>query len=129
MEEMIEEDLGELKPHDGEDQKQKTLNKIVDLMGDINPVLLSFPKYERHEMVADIKKCMRTAIERSIEANKKYYKKTTLQELDVEVEKLRKYIRIAHRLKYISDRQYKYWSGRADEIGKLVGGWINSVKR
>lgn len=129
MEEMIEEDLGELKPTDDIDQKQKTLNKIIDLMVDINPVLLSFPKYERHEMVADIKKCMNTAMERSIEANKKYYKKTTLQELDVEVEKIRKYIRIAYRLKYISYKQYKYWSGRADEVGKMLGGWINSVKR
>lgn len=111
------------------EQKQKTLNKIEDLIADINPVLLSFPKCERHEMVAEIKHCMHIAMERSIEANRKYYKKTTLQELDVEIEKLRKYIRIAYRLKYLSKRQYEYWSDRINEIGKLVGGWINSVKR
>lgn len=126
---MNEIDLGEMVPNEGIDQKQKALNKIMDLRVDINPVLLSFPKYERHEMVAEIKHCIHTAMERSIEANKKYYKKTTLQELDVEVEKIRKYIRVAYRLKYISKRQYEYWSGRVDEIGKLVGAWINSVKR
>ncbi len=126
---MNEIDMGELKPSGGIDQKQKTLNKIMDFRVDFNPVLLNFPKCERHEMVAEIKHCISIAMERSIEANKKYFKKNTLQELDVEVEKLRKYIHVAYRLKYISFRQYKYWSGRVDEIGKLVGAWINSVKQ
>lgn len=40
-------------------------------------------------------------LERIIEANKKYYKKTTLQELDVEVEKLKAYVRLSYNLGFL----------------------------
>lgn len=68
-------------------------------------------------------------MERTIEANKKYYKKTTLQELDVEIDKLRKYVRLSYRLKYIDFKKYKQWSEKVNEIGRMLGGWMASVKK
>ena len=49
--------------------------------------LAQFPKSEKFALVVDIKRCMDLILERIIEGNKKYYKKTTLQELDVEINK------------------------------------------
>ena len=111
------------------DQKQKALLKIVAMMEYAEPILLTFPKYVRFTRVADITKCMDKMMERTIEANKKYYKKTTLQELDVEIEKLRKYVYLAFRLKYINAKKYEMWSRKVDEIGRLVGAWIQKVKQ
>ena len=68
-------------------------------------------------------------MERIIEANKKYYKKTTLQELDVEVEKLKAYIRLSYKLGFLPPKKYELWSGLVVEIGRMVGGWIKSTAK
>lgn len=111
------------------DDKQTCLNKIQDMMLYAEPVLLSYPKYVRFTRVADITRCMDQMMERTIEANKKYYKKTTLQELDVEIEKLRKYVYLSWKLKYITYKKYQFWTEKINEIGRIVGGWMNSIKR
>ena len=60
---------------------------------------------------------------------KKYYKKTTLQELDVEVEKLKAYVRLSYNLGFYLRKKYEQWSGLVVEIGRMVGGWIKSVSK
>lgn len=67
-------------------------------------------------------------LERTIEAQKKYYKKTTLQDLDVEVAKLRAYLRLSHELGFLPMKKYEVWSGMAVEIGKMLGGWLKTIK-
>ena len=64
----------------------------------------------------------------TIAANKKYTKRTTLQELDVEIAALKVYLRIAYDLKYLPPKKYEVWSGMMVEIGKMVGGWIRSQR-
>ena len=92
-------------------EELKILQKTFDMMNYAYPALAQYPKGEKFALVVDIKRCMDVMLERIIEANKKYYKKTTLQELDVEVEK------------------YEQWSGLVVEIGRMVGGWIKSVNK
>jgi hypothetical protein len=72
---------------------------------------------------------MDTMMERAIEANKKFYKKTTLQDMDVAVDKLRHYIRLSYRLKFIDYKKYKRWTAQVNEIGKMLGKWIMSTKK
>jgi hypothetical protein len=67
-------------------------------------------------------------LERTIEAQKKYYKKTTLQELDVEIAKMKAYLRLSHQLRFLPDKKYEIWSGMVVEIGKMLGGWLKTVK-
>ncbi len=93
------------------------------------PALAQYPKGEKFALVADIKRCMDVMLERIIEANKKYYKKTTLQELDVEVEKLKAYVRLSYNLGFLPPKKYEQWSGLVVEIGRMVGGWIKSVSK
>ena len=52
-----------------------------------------------------------------------------LQELDVEIDKLRKYVRLSYRLKYIDFKKYKQWSEKVNEIGRMLGGWMASTKK
>ena len=110
-------------------EELKILQKTFDMMKYAYPALLQYPKSERFALCTDIKRCMDTILERIIEANKKYFKKTTLQELDVEIEKLRTYIRLSYTLGFLPVRKYDLWSGMVDEIGRMCGGWIKSVPK
>ena len=119
----------QIEDRDGDRDPLLILGKIEDMMLYAYPVLNAYPKYERFVLAADIKRWMDQAMERTIEANKKYYKKTTLQELDVEIDKIRKYIRLSYRLKYIDFKKYKQWSEMVNEIGRMLGGWMASIKK
>ena len=105
-----------------------TLQKIEDMMDYAYPVLQQFPKSEKFAMVVDIKRVMDTMLEKAVEAQKKYFKKTTLQELDIANAKLQRYLRVAFRLKFIPMHKYQVWSEKSVEIGKMLGSWLNTVK-
>ncbi len=105
----------------------KILQKVFDMIKYGYGALAQFPKSEKFALAADIKHCLDLILERVIEASKKYYKKTTLQELDVEVTKLKAYLRLSQDLGFLPFKKYEIWSGMAVEIGRMVGGWIKSV--
>ena len=105
-----------------------TLQKIEDMMEYAYPVLQQFPKSEKYAMAADMKLVRDVMLEKAVEAQKKYFKKTTLQELDVANTKLQHYLRVAFRLRFISMHKYEVWSKQLVEIGKLLGSWLNTVK-
>jgi four helix bundle protein len=105
----------------------KILQKVFDMIKYGYGALAQFPKSEKFALAADIKHCLDIILERVIEASKKYYKKTTLQELDVEVAKLKAYLRLSQSLGFLPFKKYEIWSGMAIEIGRMVGGWIKSV--
>lgn len=110
-------------------EELKILQKTFDMINYAYPALAQYPKGEKFALVADIKRRMDVMLERIIEANKKYYKKTTLQELDVEVEKLKAYVRLSYNLGFLPPKKYEQWSGLVVEIGRMVGGWIKSVSK
>lgn len=105
----------------------KILQKIFDMMEYGYQALVQYPKSEKFALVTDIKHSMDILLERCIEAQKKYYKKTTLQDMDVEVMKLRAYLRLSHQLGFLPMKKYEIWSGKVVEIGKMLGGWIKTV--
>ena len=89
--------------------------------------LQQYPKSEKFGLVTDIKHSMDILLERCIEAQKKYYKKSTLQDMDVEIMKLRAYLRLSFQLGFLPMKKYEVWSEKVVEIGKMLGGWIKSV--
>ncbi len=104
------------------------LQKAQDMIEYGYIALRQFPKSEKYALAADIKLSMDKVLERIIEAQKKYYKKTTLQELDVELEKLKIYLRLAHKLRFLPAKKYEIWAGKVVELGKMLGGWLKFVK-
>jgi four helix bundle protein len=105
------------------------LTKAYDMTKYGYQALQQFPKSEKYALAADIKKCMHNLIRLLITASKRYYKKTTLQDIDVEIMTLRHYVRLAHDLKFIPPKKYEVWSGLIVEIGKMLGGWLKTVKQ
>lgn len=105
----------------------KLLQKVQDMMVYAYPVLNQFPKAEKFSLANDIRHSMNTLLELTITEEKKYSKKTTLENLDIEKEKLMIYVRVAMKLKYISMHRYEVWESKIVEIGKMIGGLIKSV--
>ena len=102
--------------------------KIYDMILYAYPALEQMPKSQKSSLAQDMKHCMDRIMRLTISANKKYTKRTTLQELDVEVAALKIYLRIAYDLRYLPSKKYEVWSGMMVEIGKMVGGWIRSQR-
>lgn len=87
-----------------------------------------FPKHEKHVLGAEIRISMLQLQRLIITAFKRYHKKTTLTDLDVELAILKRRVRLAKDLKYLDIKRYQHWIEHLVEIGKMVGGWIKSNK-
>ena len=105
----------------------KLLQKVHDLMIYSYPILDTFPKNVRFSFAQRIRDCMNTLLELTIEEQKRYIKKTTIQNMDIENEKLKRYVEIAFELRYIDKHRYAVWSTKLVEIGKMIGGLLKSV--
>lgn len=98
-----------------------------------NERLIQFPKYERDSLVRKMKETMYAIVDLIIEAN---YEADAIERLDIlymvniELDKLRFFMRFSvHRdVRYLSVHQYGVWSAKVDEIGRMLGGWIGSLK-
>ena len=108
-------------------QDFKTLTKVKDMMIYAYPVLAQFPKAEKFSLAQDIRHCMDELMELTITEDKKYTKKTTIENMDIANEKLKQYIEIAMELRYISFHKYEVWMRYLVEIGKMIGGLLKSV--
>lgn len=108
----------------------KILQKTYDMIQYGYICLRQFPKSEKHTLAAEIKQSMYRLLKLIITANKKYYKKTTLQEIDVELEFLRYMIRLSAdtELRFLPFKKYENWLKMLNEIGRMLGGWIKSSK-
>jgi hypothetical protein len=105
------------------------LTKLEELDTYSHKALIEFPKYEKFVLCAEIRQTLTSLIKLTVRAAKRYHKKTTLQDLDIEIEYLRGLVRKSHRLKYINTRKYGIWINHVNEIGKMAGGWINSSRQ
>ena len=108
-------------------QEFKILTKVKDMMLYAYPVLAQFPKAEKFSLAQDIRHCMNELMELTITEDKKYTKKTTIENMDIANEKLKQYIEIAMELRYISFHKYEVWMRYLVEIGKMIGGLLKSV--
>ena len=89
--------------------------------------LRQFPKSERHVLCAEIRRSMWSLLRLVIVCNKRHHKKTTLQELDAELDLMRAQIRLAKQLGWLDFKKYEQWATLNDEIGRMIGGWIKSM--
>jgi hypothetical protein len=109
--------------------------KIADMMKYGKQAVANFPRRER-ETAAEIRKSMLTMYRLAITIEKKYYKKTTLQDLDIELDVLRHFVRLAQDKDYYGPniapplpfKKYKHWSGMLSEIGRIIGGYMKYAK-
>lgn len=88
--------------------------------------LKQFPKHEKHVLGAEIRGSMLALQRLIITAIKRYHKKTTLTDLDIELAVLKRRVRLSKDLRYIDIKKYEIWVSQLVELGKMIGGWIRS---
>lgn len=91
--------------------------------------LRHWPKAERHVLGAEVRRTSWSLLRLIITANKRYFKKTTMQDLDAELDLLRSQVRLAHELGFLPLARYEHWARLNDEIGCLLGGWIAAQRQ
>lgn len=107
----------------------KIRQKTEDMIKYGYTCLRQFPKSEKHTLAAQIRICMIHLLRLIISCNKKFSKRTAMQEIDVELDILRAYVRLSHELGFLPLRKYENWAKMNDEIGRMLGGWIKSLRR
>ena len=98
--------------------------KLEQIMQYSHKKMEQFPKSEKYRLCSEIKECISSALHDTIRLQKKYYKKNTLQDIDIEIEYLRILVRMAYSYRYISMGALGEWMHHVDEAGSILGGLI-----
>lgn len=106
--------------------------QYIELIYYTNLITKKYPKSERHDLVADIKKATYDGLECILYSYKSYdvkHKLHYLNQLDVKLKFLKVLIRVSYKSKYINGRNYGAWSKKIANISNLMGGWMKSCRR
>ena len=109
-------------------QELKIKQKCEDMIVYAYKALRQYPRAEKYGLVSDTKKAMYELLRLIIICNKKYYKKTTMQEVDTQLDIIRSFVRMAFNMQYISFKKYEVWIAKLDEIGRMIGGWVKALR-
>ena len=100
--------------------------KVYDLILYALPIINRFPKSQRFVLGQQIENGLIDLSTMIVQANKTKNKIPKLYEIDVELEKIKLFIRLAKDLKFMPIHKYELHCQRLNEIGRLLGGWIKS---
>lgn len=98
------------------------LQKLVDedLSDYTHNMVLKYPRVERFMLCKRIEDSVAKILLLTIEVKKKYYKKTSFRDMDIEMDYLRRLIRFSYRHEYISLHQFEIWSKTLNEAAIIV---------
>lgn len=116
---------------------QCALQKLEDLLMRVDRVVPRWPALYRYSHGEKLYKLLDDMEALCVAANKKYFKKTTLQDLDIKNAQLQLLIFRLYQTAYtdkngsekhlITSGQHAEWKSLTMEIGKLIGGWMGSL--
>lgn len=99
-------------------------HKTYELILWIYPAVNKFPKKQRFVLGQEVEKTAIKFLKLIIQANYVKEKTLLLSEASIEVSLLLILIRLSKDLHFLSQRQYEYASSQADEISRMLGGWL-----
>jgi hypothetical protein len=112
----------------------------MEMMKLLNTYLNHFPRHEKYALSNNIRNTAYSIYDLITECQKRYHKKTSLTELDVKHQKLRMQVYLANELDYFrfkdgkphvgvdAPKRFMAISRLIDEIGKIIGAWINKLR-
>ncbi len=101
-----------------------TITRTYDLLKWLMPVISKFPKDKRYTLGNRIENKLLDILELLLTANYTRTKLEALRQANLELENFRFLARLSHDLQFINLRRYEFISKEANEIGRLIGGWI-----
>ena len=104
--------------------------RTFDLLAWIVPKSTTFPKMYRSTVTLRLTDAALDFQEALFAANSRSdaRRRSALGDADAELDRLRVYLLRAHRWHWLSDGQYRHVSAIVAEVGRLLGGWIRSIR-
>ncbi|MCP4358205.1 MAG: diversity-generating retroelement protein Avd [Chloroflexi bacterium] len=111
-------------------QEMPIFSKTFDLLTWLLPLSNNFPRAHRHTATQRLLNAAFDLRERLEEANLRRgsARRAKLNEADEALARVRLYLRLAERWQWISPGQYRHAAGMVSEIGRLLGGWLKTVR-
>jgi len=115
--------------------------RLVLLAKQLEIYLAHFPNCHKYALTQTIRLTFVDMYCLTVEAQKRYHKKTTLGQLDVKHEQLRMLINLAYEMGLfahqkgksedatVNQHRYLAISRQLDEVGRMIGGWIGKEFR
>ena len=100
--------------------------KTYDLVRWLIPMTIKFPRQQRFVLAEAVQRTALRFQERLIEAVRAPDPRSALRQADVDLIKLRFYLRLCLDTKLMSTGQYAHASRMVSEVGRLLGGWLKS---
>ena len=109
--------------------KLTIIQKTEDLADEIYDAIMQYPKSEKYALGAETKNSLNHFYRLVITAAKKYYKKTTLHDADIELFVLKHFLRMGFERRYMTVKRYERMCRYIEEIGRMLGGWIKAAEQ
>lgn len=113
--------------------------KIEDMILYSSDVIGKWPAFYKYTIGEEIYREMLLMLRLANKARLRHMNKSTLADLDTSKAQVDALVRVANRTVFtdksgkprrlLRDQSFGVWSDKIDEIGRLIGGWLNSTKR
>ena len=112
-----------------EQEKFKLILACRALLRQIFWCLKKVPKHEKYVLGGDIRQSAYTILRHSVGIKKRYYRKNLLESIDIELELLREYLRLAHSQypDWMDEQVYDACWTAVNEVGAIVGGLMKTT--
>jgi hypothetical protein len=106
-------------------QQSPIFTKTYDLLLWLLPTTTKFPREHRFVLAKAVQETALRFHERLIEAGlaQGQSRQRALAQADVDLTKLRFYLRLCQDLRIITPNQYRHVAEMVAEVGRLLGGW------
>lgn len=104
-------------------QESPIFIRTFDLLLWLLPFTQKFPREQRFVLAARVQNAAFDFYEEITAASLSKNKMAHLERADIELQRLRLYLRLCQRLQYFNRGQYEHVFKMVEEIGKLLGGW------
>jgi hypothetical protein len=110
-------------------QQSPIFTKTYDLLMWLIPATTKFPREHRFVLAKAVQETALRFQERLIEAGlgQQKTRQRALAQADIDLTKLRFYLRLCQDLNIITPRQYHHVAEMVTEVGRLLGGWRQSL--
>ena len=102
--------------------------RTYDMLRWLIPMTVKFPRHQRFVLAEAVQRTALRFQERLIEAARAQDPLPLLKQADTDLTKLRLYLRLCRDLEMMNIGQYEHVARMVNEIGRLLGGWLRSVK-
>ncbi|MBN3036799.1 MAG: diversity-generating retroelement protein Avd [Bacteroidales bacterium] len=111
-------------------EPQGIVLKAYDLLKHLIALLQNLPRNQKFLIGDRVQNLASDILEMNIEA---YYtsfseKAGILSNVNIRLEMLRHYVRLLYDLGYIHSAKYQHTSRLVDELGRMTGGWLKSLR-